>query len=61
MKQLLLTIIFLLPILLFAQEQKGAISSEMLTKMQQNYKNSDSKGTENAIRHNSLKDFLYNQ
>lgn len=56
MKQLLLTIIFLLPILLFAQEQKGAISSEMLTKMQQNYKNSDSKGTENAIRHNSLKD-----
>ncbi len=56
MKQLLLTIIFLLPILLFAQEQKGAISSDMLTKMQQNYKNSDSKGTENAIRHNSLKD-----
>ena len=56
MKQLLITIIMILPLLTMAQEDKGAISSQMLTNMHKNYVNSNSTGTENAIRHNNLKD-----
>ncbi|MCK5846842.1 MAG: C1 family peptidase [Bacteroidales bacterium] len=57
MKQLFFTIIFMLPLLLLsAQGQKGAISAEMLNNMHSKYKESNSEGIENAIRHNNLKD-----
>ncbi len=55
MKNLLITLIFILPLMLSAQKEKGAINSDMLKDMHNKYKNSNSKGIENAIRHTSLK------
>ena len=55
MKQLFFTFILLLPLLISAQKDIN-ISTDMLNKMHTNYVNSNSKGLENAIRHNSLKD-----
>jgi len=56
MKQILITIIMIIPLLTMAQEDKGAISADMLSNMHKTYVNSNSKGTENAIRHNKLND-----
>ncbi len=46
----------IIPLLTMAQEDKGAISADMLSNMHKTYVNSNSKGTENAIRHNKLND-----